>query len=173
MRLGGSGRPSADSSASAMALELGFRTRKRCTKECLAFFSTSSRNACFCPRCGLRISTRCPAAVGEDIFEQRAIFEIDGCVDVARQISSLRDRAASAATAETRRGRTPRDFPSRNRAGRPPGRREGEKDSRQPAEARHTRRGRPYRHPPQRRFSGALPFRRACAADRDIQPASS
>ena len=89
MRFGGAGKVSADSSASAMAFELGFSTRNRCTKECCAFFSTSSRNACFCPRCGFRISTRCPAFSVRRLFEQFAILEIQGHVDVARQIGGV------------------------------------------------------------------------------------
>ena len=58
MRRGGSGNESACSSASTIAFELGFNTRKRCSKEWRAFFSTNSRKACFAPRCGIRISTR-------------------------------------------------------------------------------------------------------------------
>ncbi len=44
-----------------MAFEVGFSTRKRCSKECLALFSTSSRKARLLPRCGVKISTLWPA----------------------------------------------------------------------------------------------------------------
>ena len=40
-----------------MARELGFSTRKRASKLCLALVSTSPSSAFFCPRCGVRIST--------------------------------------------------------------------------------------------------------------------
>src|SRR5579884_645270 len=61
MRFGSSARLSAFCRASAMARELGLRTRKRCSKECAALFFTRSSRARFWPRCGVRISTLWPA----------------------------------------------------------------------------------------------------------------
>ena len=78
-----------------MALEFGLSTRKRCSKEWRAFFSTRSRNACFGP--ALRHGDlHAPVgqierggALGENVFEQLAILEIAHDVNGARQIGGF------------------------------------------------------------------------------------
>ncbi len=131
----------------------------RCTNECFAFFSTSSRKACFWPRCGFRISTRCPGGIREDFLEQRAILEIHGHVDEARQIGCIEIKLLQQRRQKFGGIEFLEILPSRNRDGRQRARRASGRDSRRPAAVRHTRRARPYRHPARRRFSGALPFR--------------
>ncbi len=134
--------------------------------ECFAFFSTSSRNAYFWPRCGCDDLHAMPGLLAEHFLAAVRNPRNPWARGCSAADKPRRDKAASAAKAETRRDRTPRDPPSRNRAGPPRGRRASGKDSRPPAAARRTRRARRCRRPRRRRSSGAPPSRRACAAGR-------
>ena len=84
MRRGGSGRPSASSSASEMALEVGFNTRKRCSKLCRALEPTKRQQGLFVAALR-RVDLHLAAALfGEQFLQQISILELHGDVDNSR-----------------------------------------------------------------------------------------
>ena len=129
----------------------------------LALFATRSRNARLLPRCGVKISTLCPARSVKRLFQQLAIFKIHGTGSPSANTPPP-DKSASAARAQIPGIKFVQVFPVIFPAIHRRGRRASETDSRPPAEARRNTPARRCRRLATTQCAGAPRSLPACAA---------
>ncbi len=89
IRLGGSGRPSADSQRVGNGLGAWLQHAETLHEGMLGVLFHELQERVFLSALRVQNFDAMPGRFGQDVFEQRAIFEIDGCVNVARQITGF------------------------------------------------------------------------------------